>query len=435
MTEYPFRFYGAEPIEWNEGANDGHRYEVTFQRTLDADAKAALARTWETALERGPARGADSIPWRWLDRSAVYFVGEREHDMPAFFAAMRALLETIHDTFPLEEAVFRGAWWEDGDRPWGRGAWDAWSVRQRPEPIRAFASDRTGEVDPGFERARRVARLGEETVAAGEAIEAERLTRAELALVPPTGPAITYAIPKRANRTLGVAYAHQVLGSASGRVYTKPSNTKDPVAWLADDGSVMKWAEAPVEHGPVVSSDGTRIAIAIVGSPRSAEQAPSVSSPHERAGHQVVIIELADGRSRAVWRTDPEDCYIRGLWVGRSQLVVLTKSLRLFSLDDDGATQLDQCGEGNTTTALCYGLHGDRVLIVIANHGGVDAYRIDRGKLERFGSVPGRPQRFKHWPLPRTDGTRIVGVTDPSQTPIELVNVEARWRATFDDPL
>jgi hypothetical protein len=26
-------------------------------------------------------------------------------------------------------------------------------------------------------------------------------------------------------------------------------------------------------------------------------------------------------------------------------------------------------------------------------------------------------------------------VTDPSQTPIELVNVEARWRATFDDPL
>ena len=51
----PFRFYGREPAEFVEGANDGHFFTVQFQRTpTDAELK-HLAAIYERRMSGGPA--------------------------------------------------------------------------------------------------------------------------------------------------------------------------------------------------------------------------------------------------------------------------------------------------------------------------------------------------------------------------------------------
>lgn len=421
MTDgYPFRFYGVAPNDWSEGANDGHVYDVTFREPPTGAVKLELARRWEAALAAGPARAARGEPWRWSGRRARFLLGERERGADAFFGAARTMMEALHAAWSIEEAVFRGSRYGDGEVPWGRDAWDRWSVDQQTEPSAAVSA---GTVDPAFERARRIAVHGEAAVLAAEAAEAARLAEGALAVVPRTGPAITYPVPPGAAAALGARFPHDVLGSPSGRVYLRPSSIKDPIVWLGDDGTAMRWQGGEIASGPVVSSDGAHIAVASPG-----------PVARDRVGHEVTLVALRDGSARPVWRAQPDDPSVRGLWVGRSRLAILTKHLRLFALDADGVTLLDQHGEDNRAPALLVGLHDERVLVAIAQNRGLEAYRIDRGRIEPLGAVE-RPYRFKPWPLPATDGRRLVGVSDPKQEPIELVNLEARWQAIFGEPL
>lgn len=318
---WPFRFYGVQPTDWHEGANDGHRYEITLREPLSDPSRDRLAQAWESAVRRGPVTGSDK-PWRWDGRTAVFWLGERGRTAPAaFFSAVSRLIEGLHQACPLEQVVFRGAWWEPPSPPWGTSAWDAWSVGQA-DPGAGLGT--AGHVDAGFERARRVARLGEATVRAEEERIAQALASGELCLVPAPGP-LTFDVPADAKDRFRMRFDHEIWGSASGRVLAM-SGRVAPVAWLHDGEVKVLGRDASAHPSPQASPDGARLLVVVAGPARAQAEAPGVSSPHERAGHEVLVVDLAQGTQQPLWRTAPTDPYVRGMaWVSDDVVAIATR--------------------------------------------------------------------------------------------------------------
>lgn len=166
---FPYLFYGANPGDWYEGANDGHRYEVRFREPPDAASRAQLARIYESELRQGPASAATE-PWLWSGPWALFAIGERWTSAGrSAFAQVERMLDRVHAIVPVRQVVFWGA------RARGNNDYRTdQSVAARPHPIAGpnypgasspdlFEQPRdpsipTPAVDDGFERARREVR-------------------------------------------------------------------------------------------------------------------------------------------------------------------------------------------------------------------------------------------------------------------------------------
>lgn len=116
-----FRFYNASPGDWVEGANEGHRYELCFEREPTSEEKARIAARYENALAQGPATTARAS-WKWSGPFAHFMIGERWIGHPrAAFAKVADLVRSFDRIVPLAHAAFLGAFeapqWPTGRQP------------------------------------------------------------------------------------------------------------------------------------------------------------------------------------------------------------------------------------------------------------------------------------------------------------------------------
>lgn len=115
--QLPFLFFGAQPGDWYEGANDGHLYIMCFQGQLDAKAKTRLAK----AIGRLPE--LSDRPWLWgeLDGNtwAYFYCGGTP------FEGMRKQLPAVHKAVKIREVIFGGLREESE-----RDEWTIWSEQQ-----------------------------------------------------------------------------------------------------------------------------------------------------------------------------------------------------------------------------------------------------------------------------------------------------------------
>ncbi len=131
-NQFPFRFYGADPFEFHEGANCGHVYEIRFKQTPDPETRLAIAESFENSIYETMAESCHQ-PWQWAADWACFNVGEKI-DRPSgltyddFFSELRDVILAIHQVVALEEVHFLGLdEVSDGD-------WDQWSMTQAPTP-------------------------------------------------------------------------------------------------------------------------------------------------------------------------------------------------------------------------------------------------------------------------------------------------------------
>ncbi len=414
---FPFRFYGERPIEWHEGANEGHAYDVTFVKAPTAARKRKLASAYEKASKQGAATGAPSRAWRWHDRSVRLYLGERKVGQHAkYFAAVPKLLERLHKACPIESVVFVGSW---GD-PIGKGAWDKWSLREGPAPESVFGPEQRGEVDPAFERERRVARLGKDVVEAEEA-EAKALAESgALALLPTTEPVVAPVVPAgTAERfELGVAKAHYAAAGPSGRIVAMGTRFGS-VAWVDDNDEIQGWGEAKLAHGwPMATADGSAVFAVLEGDLQ-----------------RIVRIDLASCTDEPVLTGTEKDPYIKSVCpIGEDRLAcATTKHVALLQRGADGWAVLDTYHPGERTYLRgdMLALHGGRVLLYVeGDH--IRVLRVDEGKLDEFGRIdPPTPRRLVG---PKADGKRVIGIDGKTKASVELVNLDARWRERWGDP-
>lgn len=141
---YPFLFFGADPADWLEGANCGHRYQICFRGTLPKAKKSAFTRR-RVSLAADSDCGAPA--WGTLDRNtwAELCIGDSQP-----FGAMRDWLQFVHEDMPILEVVFLGARRENAE-----DAWTQWSYEQQPDGPRR-APNLGGEYDGFYEPAERV---------------------------------------------------------------------------------------------------------------------------------------------------------------------------------------------------------------------------------------------------------------------------------------
>jgi hypothetical protein len=127
---YPFRFYGAVPDDWLEGANGGHCYEIRLKTAPDATTRSALVAEYMKLLRKGPVANS-SFPFEFSGPYVRLCVGERgtKVDPREFFDSVGAFLKKLHKSFPIEEVNFWGAR-EDAADPWTQ-----WSLKERSEPM------------------------------------------------------------------------------------------------------------------------------------------------------------------------------------------------------------------------------------------------------------------------------------------------------------
>lgn len=131
---YPFRFYGADPFEW-EG--ELCSYEVHFRSPPDEAERIAVARAFENALidTSVDARGNEV---RWAAAWGLFRVEPKrlgpDFDWGMFFEDIRHAFEAVNRATPIEEIVFlelidRSEAGEDSGR-----AWHVWSVDRQAIP-------------------------------------------------------------------------------------------------------------------------------------------------------------------------------------------------------------------------------------------------------------------------------------------------------------
>lgn len=118
---FSFRFYGRRPAEFAEGANEGYRFSVQFQRVPTDEQWEALGFTFASLLRSGPADPSGA--WRTSDRFAVFDVGERWMSGYGFLGVVADFFEAAHRIVPIADVVFHNA--RDGE-----GAWSRWSLSQ-----------------------------------------------------------------------------------------------------------------------------------------------------------------------------------------------------------------------------------------------------------------------------------------------------------------
>ncbi len=127
MRQYPFRFYGREPADWTP-SEVGFLYDVQFETRLDGEARAAVRLHAERHFSRGPA-GMGEV-WRWADdRFLLFSVEERFEDAARMvFTQVAEFLSVLNQTARIRDVVFCNGSGARADR------WDAWSMKQQPQP-------------------------------------------------------------------------------------------------------------------------------------------------------------------------------------------------------------------------------------------------------------------------------------------------------------
>jgi len=139
MEKYPFRFYGAFPDDWFEGACCGHVWEVEFRSSLDAEARLKLAgvlKTAEIMFDSIDTRcGPCSFSGCWLRITfgeqaldEIEDEWEVDPDVNEFWSDIVCFWRMVHRDLPIAEVHFRGV------REPGQDGWSEWSVAQKSVP-------------------------------------------------------------------------------------------------------------------------------------------------------------------------------------------------------------------------------------------------------------------------------------------------------------
>lgn len=161
---YPFLFWGREPADWFEGANDGHVYEVRFAKAPSPEQRLAIGKAFHAATKKGAATPADA-DWKWEGAWTIFRVGEKKAGKAReAFSHMEDVLHAMHGVAPIAEVLFWGA------RAEGKHAWDKWTRTKAKAPSKGpawkeydavglygGARDKklgAGASDPNFELAR-----------------------------------------------------------------------------------------------------------------------------------------------------------------------------------------------------------------------------------------------------------------------------------------
>lgn len=161
---FDFLFWGSNPGDWLEGANDGHAYELRFATAPSAEQRRAVGEAFFAALKKAPAT-ASVRDWLWSGPWAVLFVGEKKAGHArALFAHMASVFAALHKAHPLAEVIYWNA------RTEGTDDWERWTREQSAKPtpgpnwaglapMGMYARERdatlaSGTSDPAFELAR-----------------------------------------------------------------------------------------------------------------------------------------------------------------------------------------------------------------------------------------------------------------------------------------
>lgn len=420
---FDFRFYGVEPTDWAEGANDGHVYDVTFANAPDAPTRATIATTWEGALKKSGASTSEQ-PWRWSNRSARLQVGEAKRGKKApglAFAAVRDAMQAIHAVAPIEQVVFRNSRWEEDWRAWGKSAWDKWSKAQQAEPDDAFAEEGRGRPDAAFERARRVAKLGEKAVREDEARIQQALDAGALCPVtidedvkpwPVDASILKAAFPY-------IVSEHDILGSPSGRIVLSGARVPGRIGWVDHDGAIQTFGDN--DHFGFFRS---------TPSPSPNGQLLLVHTWFQGKRHEsILILDLATRAVRTLLTADDDMTYLgRCGWIDDDRIAVANKR-GLHILDTQGA-HLAANTEEEVKCMWMYGLYDGRVVFV-ADRYDLSAYRVDGGRVERFAKGMNLPNHVETW---WCDGREVRGV-QRNGLAARVMNIEAAWEARYGEPL
>lgn len=111
--QYRYRFFGAAPADWYEGANGGHLYLVRFAGVLD-DAAAAK-------VVKAVARQKFAGPWSLAELDGSTWAMFRRGGKP--LSPDNKVLPAIHKAAPIAEVIFGGVREPDEERD----DWSFWS--------------------------------------------------------------------------------------------------------------------------------------------------------------------------------------------------------------------------------------------------------------------------------------------------------------------
>lgn len=140
MGDYPFRFYGAYPNDWFEGACCGHSWEVEFLSTLDAEARQKLAGLLSSAESMYQSIDIRCCPCSFSGSWLLITMGEQalgeieddwevDPDANEFWLEVEDLWRMVHRELPIVEIHFRGV-----REPGSPDEWSSWSVARKSFP-------------------------------------------------------------------------------------------------------------------------------------------------------------------------------------------------------------------------------------------------------------------------------------------------------------
>lgn len=413
-----YRFYGAMPNDWFEGANEGHAYELLFAEAPSAERRATLAAVFEKRLKKGPAEPA-AAPWLWSGRFALLAVGERdagEDDRArAAFRAMAELFDELDLVAKLVQVVFFGAR-ERGNDATERAAIAAqarptpgprWSSFESPNLYGSGtdASLASGEEDLAFEEARIEQRLGKKAAAAAKAKRAAQLGSNDLVAIPVKSKDQRWSKrPDSAAVQRLAPCAEPAL--AAGRIYFQRPVGPDGYRFgsAALDGSDLRllettlrgWGRAP---GFVVSPDGKRVA---------------TSDWDEAAqSYEALELDLATEARTSLGKTGravPAGfAYVVG---DRLLMNVFGRELVLFGPTREPVARIAEGG----TNLLAY----DDRIVILETSGTTDFYGVYGDAIVQLGAVV-------YTTMLRVVDGRIFG--QQLNKPVELVNLRAAYES------
>jgi hypothetical protein len=419
---YPFRYYGRQPLDWFEGANLGHLFELVFVETPTLEQKTQIARVFETMLAGGPAEPSDA-PWLFSGRFAAFRFGERWHDgARAAFSRVADLALAIHRIATLEAVYFRNA------RGAGDSAWDAWSTSSASHPpagprfppyedigFYKRANDPTlpdAAADPAFEDARRAARTEHRRRIATREADA-RLAAGEIALVPLSDD------EKPSPRPDPAAEVRKHRFAPDDVVIVHP--TGQAVATIrAADGRY---------RALVVIRDGERVRVAL-------PETQDLSRPAIRADGGAALvadrralyeIDLRTAEAKRLWSSTAEEGDLAevGYAANDRPLVLALKRLVLFDRTASGLERLAAIAATPRTFgvmldghAFLAGAPGDKKGVIVVGEAA--------GKLKTLATLG------EHvWSPELVDGRVLVHGVGATY---ELANLEKVWRA-YAEPI
>lgn len=141
---WPFRFYGAAPADWAEGANAGHALTVCFEEAPSEGALRQLGACWASSTK---GTRIDPVSAACSSRVLRLVFGETEQGASGDHLDVQAsFLRRAHEISPVHDAVYDNA--RDGS-----DAWSAWSLEYGPPAPRPADYAASPAFDSGFRSA------------------------------------------------------------------------------------------------------------------------------------------------------------------------------------------------------------------------------------------------------------------------------------------